>query len=89
MEDDRVVDTPCYAGSWPIRALVCGGRDFDNVHLVNQFLDELGPAEICHGAAKGADTLAGAWADSHGVPCVEFPPSGRRTAGQPVLSGTP
>ena len=45
------------------RVLVCGGRDFRNQRLLNDFPNDLDAASpigiIIHGAAKGADRLAG------------------------------
>lgn len=48
-----------------MRLLVCGGRDFTDRALLHQVLDTL-PSDfidcIIHGAARGADTLAGEYA---------------------------
>lgn len=56
-DDDRVV-------------LVCGGRDFADAVRVARVMDELaethGPFVVRHGAARGADTLAGKWAQARG-----------------------
>jgi len=45
--------------------LVCGGRDFNNKTLLDQTLDRLDQERkiigLLHGAARGADTLAGLW----------------------------
>ena len=53
------------------KALVCGGRDYFERERVFAVLDglhgERAIALIIHGAAKGADSLAGEWADSRGV----------------------
>lgn len=53
------------------KVLVCGGRDYFDRERVFAVLDglhrNLAIALIIHGAAKGADSLAGEWADSHGV----------------------
>ena len=69
------------------RILVCGGRDFDDLDLVDDVLENLcrdrgwitepNPAwspkcVIIHGGARGADTLGGVWAKKHGLPCEEF-----------------
>lgn len=45
-----------------VRALVCGGRDYAGRYTVHSVLAEYGIRELCHGAAPGADTLAGEWA---------------------------
>lgn len=48
-------------------------------------LDALDPEEIAHGAATGADSLAGEWAELRGRPCQRFPAlwkvHGRKRAG--------
>jgi hypothetical protein len=48
-----------------VRVIVCGSRDFDADHIMTEALDELcnmGDVVIVHGAARGADALASAWA---------------------------
>jgi hypothetical protein len=59
------------------RVLVCGGRDFYDVSLVNRTLNA-GHARspvgvLIHGGARGADRLAGAWAEARGIPVEVFP----------------
>lgn len=59
-----------------MRVLVCGGRDYQDDGVVFKALDEVdavkGVDEIIHGGARGADTLAGYWADKNGVPKTVF-----------------
>ena len=55
-----------------MKVLVCGGRDYSDQEYVCAALDAINPSEICHGGAKGADTLAGAWALSRHVKCTVF-----------------
>lgn len=57
------------------RVLVCGGRDFKDWQLLYSVLDALRPKpiRIIHGCARGADSLAGAWARVRGVSVHEFP----------------
>jgi hypothetical protein len=60
------------------RVLVCGGRDFTDQPRVWSVLDHYhaesgGFGCIVHGAARGADTLAGAWASARGVFELPFP----------------
>jgi len=56
------------------RALVCGGRDFENVDLLYDTLDKfLGPiAVVISGGARGADSLAEMWADERGIPVERY-----------------
>ena len=62
-----------------VRLLVCGGRDYHDQDTVFAVLDGIvsltdpTKVSICHGAAPGADQLAGEWAKSRGIPCQEFP----------------
>ena len=55
-----------------MRVLVCGGRNFVDMPLLEGTLDELRPTEIIHGGATGADEMAGAWADRHKIPVQVF-----------------
>ena len=55
------------------RILVCGGREYANQKLVDQTLDDLQPTQIIHGAARGADSLAGSYARRRRIPCIPFP----------------
>lgn len=41
------------------RILVCGGRNYADIDHMRRVLFALDPSEICHGAASGADSLAG------------------------------
>lgn len=66
------------------RVLVCGGRDYNNAKKVDEVLDSLhaetceGISHIVHGGAKGADALAGRWADTNDVPAIVFPADWKR-----------
>lgn len=53
--------------------LVCGGRSFSGRDAVYEALDLIGPQVVVHGAAPGADSLAGRWANEHGVEERPFP----------------
>lgn len=60
-----------------IRVLVAGGRDYANYARVAVELDELvnrigKPVTVIHGGARGADTLAGRWAQEHGYACEVY-----------------
>lgn len=60
-----------------MRILVCGGRNFSNRALLWKALDRAHArwniTAVIHGAAPGADTLAGEWGKEHGVPVTPFP----------------
>lgn len=49
--------------------LVCGGRDFNQIHWLYEVLDGLDkrPTEIIEGGATGADRLARTWGTSRGI----------------------
>ncbi len=61
------------------RILVCGGRDWSNLHMTESCLDgfreqyhEKGkPIVIVQGGATGADFIAKKWAEKHDIPCEE------------------
>jgi hypothetical protein len=57
--------------------LVCGGRDYTDRDTVFSLLDYLHAKRaitvIIHGAARGADTLAGEWAQERGIPEERYP----------------
>lgn len=60
------------------RVLVCGGREYTNHERVYSVLSHYhresgGFAHLMHGAARGADSLAGEWAEWAGVPQTPFP----------------
>jgi hypothetical protein len=59
------------------RVLVCGSRDFGDIRLLATTLDRLHAeapfAVVIHGGARGADTIAGQWANRRGVPVWPFP----------------
>ena len=55
------------------KVLVCGGRDFTDQELLFKTLDDVNPTTIVHGAARGADTIAGDYAKRHQIPCEVFP----------------
>jgi hypothetical protein len=65
-------------GKASIKVLVCGGRDFNDQYFLYRILGTLHEgkppiAEVIHGAAKGADQMAGAWAIQNRVPVRSFP----------------
>jgi hypothetical protein len=55
------------------RAIVCGGRDYDDAQMVERVLTKLAPTAIAHGDARGADRLADAWAVRHSVLVTRYP----------------
>lgn len=62
------------------RILVCGGTEWSNIVMTEGVLDgyrqqfhERGrPIAIVQGGARGADFIAKAWAEKHGIPCETF-----------------
>ena len=50
------------------KVLVCGGRNYGDRETVQRTLDRIRPAEIIHGAARGAGTLAGEYALERDIP---------------------
>lgn len=54
-----------------MRVLVCGGRDFDDQALLDATLDRLHQVHVftvlIEGNARGADRMAGAWAEAQGI----------------------
>lgn len=60
------------------RILICGGRDFNDEAFLRSYLDYkrmwfADNCEIIHGDARGADKLAGKWAESRGYTVRPFP----------------
>ena len=57
--------------------LVCGGRDYADRDHVFATLDRVHAKRpvglVIHGKARGADTLAGEWADARGIEVWAFP----------------
>lgn len=57
-----------------MRVLVCGSRDWQDIHAIRMRLIKLPPdAEIIHGGAPGADRTAGLLAADLGFTVREFP----------------
>lgn len=60
-----------------LRVLVCGGRDYTDQPRLFESLDSIHSLSvittIIHGAATGADTLAGKWAATRGIDIEPFP----------------
>jgi hypothetical protein len=60
-----------------MRVLVCGGRDFEDVAFAHATLDRLHAEHrfrvLIEGDARGADRIAGEWADRRGLEHVKFP----------------
>lgn len=64
----------------PLRILVCGSRDWTDYDFLAEVLDSLAVQEgapyverIAHGAARGADRLAGFWAAKRNIEVSEYP----------------
>ena len=57
-----------------MRVLVCGSRTWANARVIITRLDQLPDgAAIIEGGAPGADSIAGAYANSRGLPHVMVP----------------
>lgn len=54
-----------------MKVIVCGGRDFNDERAVFNALDKAHSHKpismVIHGGARGADLLAGEWAESRGI----------------------
>jgi ABC-type sugar transport system substrate-binding protein len=65
-----------------MKVLVCGGREYFDRETVFESLDRLhaeyGFTAVMHGAARGADALADAWAKSRGVARHPYPAAWKR-----------
>jgi hypothetical protein len=63
-------------------ALVCGGRNYADKAQMFAALDGLRTSKhitsIVHGAASGADRLAGEWAKARGIECTSYPADWKR-----------
>lgn len=59
-----------------MKVLVCGGRDFTDAERIAEVLSACHRARaitlLIHGGARGADRLAGEWAQRIGIPVQEF-----------------
>lgn len=60
-----------------LNILVCGGRTYTDYGHVTEVLDRLEPGFIIHGAARGADRLAGRYARDRGIRCQAYPANWR------------
>ena len=56
-----------------MRVLVCGGRDYADKETIAKVLDSLKIDLLINGAAKGADTLSGQWAEDRNISCLYVP----------------
>jgi len=65
-----------------MRVLVCGGRDYDNAVQLQKYMNTLDAAEgvsvVIHGAARGADSLAGRWGISRRKEVIPYPADWRK-----------
>lgn len=68
-----------------MRLLVCGSVEWTHGEVMWRRLDVLQPRIVGHGDARGADRLAGSWADSRRVEVLAYPadwrPQGRLDLG--------
>lgn len=55
-----------------MRALVCGDRKWTNRARLDWVLGIMNVTSVIEGEAKGADTMAREWADTHNTPVYPF-----------------
>ncbi len=74
--------------------LICGGRDFTDQKQFNgamiEVVQQYGlPHRVVHGAARGADTLAGQWATNLKIEVFEYPADWKKhgKAAGPIRNG--
>lgn len=56
-----------------MRLLVCGSRHFNDYNKLKEVLDAYSITSIVHGAARGADTLAGRYGKETNKPVSSYP----------------
>jgi len=61
-----------------MRVIICGSRDWTDEALIDLFIEGLHEIHgqfltIVHGAARGADEIAGRLAEARGIPTEAFP----------------
>lgn len=67
----------------PMRILVCGDRNWNDVHTIDAYISKLPKNTlIIHGACRGADTIAGERARIHGLPTPVFFPANWKIYGR-------
>lgn len=72
--EDRVAPTDVEVPApQALAVIVCGGRAYDDRVAAYAALDAAHPLLVLHGAAPGADTLAGQWCRERGVRVLEVP----------------
>lgn len=54
-------------------AIVCGGRNFEDVEFIRNTLDELQPDCIIQKGCRGVDSITKEWAEHSGIPCFTCP----------------
>ena len=80
-DDDRnrmLMESWEVAEDCEVSVLVCGGRKFNEWPAMQRALDRISPDIIIHGAAGGADSMAGRYARENNIPCRDFPAEWRR-----------
>ena len=76
-----------------MKIIVCGGRDFEDYKFVNEKLDIFHSKTpitcLIHGDARGADRMAGHWAQHNRVYCVPYPADWNKygNAAGPIRNG--
>ena len=72
-ENEMMMDSWEVEEDREVSVLVCGGRKFNGWTAMQRALDRIRPDVIIHGAAAGADSMAGRYAQENGIECQEFP----------------
>ena len=61
-----------------MKVIYCGGRTYADYKRVSEVIATMNPSHIVHGAAKGADSLAGRYAREHSIKCTAYPAQWRK-----------
>lgn len=67
------LDAPASLKQHDLVLLVTGDRNWTAKDVIYEVLDNVQPRLVVHGNAKGADSIAGRWADERGVSWIAFP----------------
>ena len=77
-ENQMMMESWEIAEGHKVSVLVCGGRKFSGWPAMQRVLDRISPDVIIHGAAAGADAMAGRYARENDIECRDFPAEWQR-----------